>query len=55
MHAGKNAMLRIVMRRDETNHYTVTCPGSRDKKLIGCGLDEAVYWVTRLQLHLELL
>jgi hypothetical protein len=33
--------------------YVVTCPGFRDKKLIGSGLGEAVYWITRLQLQLQ--
>jgi hypothetical protein len=30
-------------------------PGFRGKKLMGCGLHEAVYWIIRLQLQMQLL
>jgi hypothetical protein len=29
--------------------YIVTCPGFRDKKWMGCELDEYIYWTTCLQ------
>jgi hypothetical protein len=37
----------------KTHFNIVTCPGFCDKELTGSGLDEAVYWITRLQLKLQ--